>query len=187
MIYLDNGATSFHKPAAVRRAVLSALEHCANPGRGGYEAAMAAVIDVIRAIRNRRTEMNVQPSRRAKVILVTKAEGIFAGAEPFLQRLAGASEMQIVPSYEDEGAVSIVTDVATVYIPLADMIDFEAEKKRLNAELQKIEGEIARVEGKLSNESFVAKAPAAVVNAERAKLEKYKATKVGLESELSKL
>ena len=151
------------------------------------EAAMAAVIDVIRAIRNRRTEMNVQPSRRAKVILVTKAEGIFAGAEPFLQRLAGASEMQIVPSYEDEGAVSIVTDVATVYIPLADMIDFEAEKKRLTAELSKIEGEIARVEGKLSNESFVAKAPAAVVNAERAKLEKYKATKVGLESELAKL
>ena len=80
-----------------------------------------------------------------------------------------------------------MTDTATVYIPLADMIDFEAEKKRLTAELAKVEGEIARVKGKLGNESFVAKAPAAVVDAERAKLERYKATKAGLEAELAKL
>ena len=79
----------------------------------------------------------------------------------------------------------IVTDGATLFIPLADMVDFEAERRRLTAEIEATEKEIARAEGKLANENFTAKAPAAVVDAERAKLEKYKeklaATKTALE------
>ena len=151
------------------------------------EGAMASIIEVIRAIRNRRTEMNVAPSRHAKVALVTPHADVFAKAEPFFRRLAGASELSIVDSYDADGAVSIVTDAATVYMPLADIIDLDKERERLSSELAKMQNEIARLEGKLSNAGFVAKAPAAVVEGERAKLEKYKATKEGLEAELAKL
>ena len=93
----------------------------------------------------------------------------------------------MVPEYRDENAVTIVTDAATVYIPLADMIDFEQERARLSAELARAEEDIARTEKKLANESFVAKAPAAVVDAERQKLERFRATRESLLAELHKL
>ena len=131
--------------------------------------------------------MNVPPSRLAKVILVTKEQASFQNAEAFFRRLASASELSLVDAYDSEGCVSIVTGAATVYMPLSDIIDFDKERARLSQELKKVEGEIARLEGKLSNEGFVAKAPAAVVEGERAKLEKYKATKEGLAAELAKL
>ena len=102
------------------------------------------------------------------------------GAVPFLTKLASASEVELLDSYSAEGAVSIVTDAATVYIPLSDLVDVEKEKARLGAELTKIEGEIKRVSGKLANEGFISKAPAAVVDAERAKLDKYNATREAL-------
>ena len=100
-------------------------------------------------------------------------------------RLAGASDVSIVDSYSEEGAVQIITDSAAVYIPLADMVDFAAERRRLEGELKVCEGEIKRCEGKLSNEGFVAKAPAAVVDAEKAKLEKHKKQKLGIEEALA--
>ena len=81
----------------------------------------------------------------------------------------------------------IVTDSATIYIPLADMVDFAAERKRLEGEKAKMTGEIKRCEGKLSNEGFTAKAPAAVVAAEQAKLDKYKAQLRGIEDALAAL
>ncbi len=141
---------------------------------------MEKVIAAIRAIRTRRAEMNVAPSRKAKVYIVTKSDAFAKDTFAFFERLASASEVEVVDSYSDDGSVQIITDSATVYIPLSDIIDFAAERERLQGELKKIEGEIARCEGKLSNESFTARAPEAVVNAEKEKLEKYKATKDGI-------
>ena len=151
------------------------------------EEDFSRVINMIRAIRARRAEMNVAPSKKAKVTLVTKYKDAFAGAGAFFSRLASASDTEIRDEYFDENAVSVVTDSATAYIPLADIIDFEAEKARLTRELEKTEGEIERISKKLSNEGFVAKAPAAVVDAERAKLAKYEETKASLLAELAKI
>ena len=151
------------------------------------EAEIEKVIALIKAIRARRTEMGVAPSRKAKLYLVTKNRETFENATEFFGKLASTSEVEFVDAYEDTTAVQIITDSATAYIPLADMIDFAAERKRLEGELAKNEGEIKRLEGKLSNEGFVAKAPAAVVEGERAKLEKYKEVRKGLEEALAKL
>ncbi|MBQ9133455.1 MAG: valine--tRNA ligase [Clostridia bacterium] len=151
------------------------------------ETEMEKVIALIKAIRARRTEMGVAPSRKAKLYLVTKNRETFENATEFFGKLASTSEVEFVDAYEDTTAVQIITDSATAYIPLADMIDFAAERKRLEGELAKNEGEIKRLEGKLSNEGFVAKAPAAVVEGERAKLEKYKEVRKGLEEALAKL
>ena len=145
------------------------------------------VIGAIRAIRTRRAEMNVPPSRKTALYVVTAYADDFRAAIPHFMRLASATEVTLLDSYQDESAVSIVTDAATVYIPLADMIDFERERARLKAELARTEEDITRTEKKLSNESFVAKAPAAVVDAERQKLEKYRATRESLLAEIAKL
>ena len=145
------------------------------------------IIDAIRGIRGRRAEMNVPPSRKAKLFVKTAFAESFLAATPFFQKLASASEVEIVENFEDEGAVSIVTDAATIYIPMADMVDLEKEKSRLTAELTKTQSEIARAESKLSNEGFVAKAPAAVVESERSKLEKLKITAQALADALAKM
>ena len=150
-------------------------------------AEMEKIIALIKAIRARRTEMGVAPSRRAKLYIVTKSIETFAAAAPFFQKLAGASEVELVDSYADSTAVQIITDSAVAYIPLADMIDFEAERKRLTTELEKNANEIKRVEAKLANEGFTSKAPAAVIEGERQKLEKYREVRRGLEEALAKL
>ena len=150
-------------------------------------AEMEKIIALIKAIRARRTEMGVAPSRRAKLYIVTKSTETFADAAPFFQKLAGASEVELVDSYADSTAVQIITDSAAAYIPLADMIDFEAERKRLTTELEKNANEIKRVEAKLANEGFTSKAPAAVIEGERQKLEKYREVRRGLEDALAKL
>ena len=153
----------------------------------GEVAAMDRVISAIRAIRNRRAEMNVPPSRKAALYAVTPYGETFAAATPFFEKLASAASLAVVDAYTADDAVSIVTDAATFYIPMGDLVDFEKERARLTGELAKTEGEIKRLEGKLSNAGFVAKAPAAVVEAERAKLEKYRATREQLTSALAKL
>ena len=145
------------------------------------------MIAAIRAIRTRRAEMNVPPSRRTAVYIVTPYAEEFAAAAPYFVRLASATGVEVLASYDRDDAVTLVTDAATVYIPMADMIDLEKEKARLEGELAKAEADIARTEGKLKNESFVAKAPAAVVDAERQKLEKFRATRDSLAAELEKL
>ncbi len=152
------------------------------------EGAMERVIDAIRAIRARRAEMNVPPSRKAKVTIVTNYPEAFGEAVyPFFERLASAQSVELCDSYSDDTAVRIITDSAAIYMPLADIIDFEAEKKRLGTELDKVNGEIARLEGKLSNESFTSRAPAAVVDAEREKLARYIEKKNGIEQALAAL
>ena len=145
------------------------------------------IIASIKAIRARRAEMNVPPSKKAKVYAVTSKKEIFADAGIFFEKLAGASELILTDSYTDENAINIVTESATFYIPMSDVIDFEKEKARLSSELAKNDSEIERIEKKLANEGFVAKAPTAVIEGEKAKLEKYKATKEALLAALAKL
>ncbi len=151
------------------------------------------VIAVIRAIRLRRNEMNVVPSRRAKVYIATPYAQVFAeGTHPFFVRLASASEVEVADAFpadavNADNAVQIITDSATVYLPLSDLVDTEKERVRLSQEKAKLQDEIARVEKKLANESFVAKAPAAVVDAERQKLDKYTQNLNGVLAALEKL
>ncbi len=148
---------------------------------------MEKVIAAIRAIRIRRAEMGVVPSRKAKVFIETRYPEAFSGSEAFFEKMASASSVSIVDSFADDTAVRIITDSATIHIPLADMVDFEAERKRLEAELKTTESEIARAEGKLANEGFIARAPAAVVDGERAKLEKYKEKRESIIAAIAKL
>ncbi|MBE6561676.1 MAG: valine--tRNA ligase [Ruminococcaceae bacterium] len=145
------------------------------------EAKIERVRDAITQIRARRAEMNVPPSRKAKLYIVTRYPASFdESTHAFFARMASASAVEVVDSYTEEGAVQLITDAATIYIPMADMVDFEAERKRLEGELAAAEGEIARANAKLANENFVSRAPAAVVDAERAKVEKYEAQRQGI-------
>ena len=153
---------------------------------------MNRVITAIKAIRARRNEMNVVPSRKAKVYIATKyADSFNDSTAVFFTRLASASEVEIGESFDDvlsaDDAIRIVTDSATLFLPIADIVDTEKERARLEAEQKKLIGEIERIEKKLSNEGFVAKAPAAVVDGEKAKLAKYRENLDGVVAALAKL
>ncbi len=153
---------------------------------------MNRTITAIKAIRARRNEMNVPPSRKAKVYIATKYTDAFnESTAVFFSRLASASEVEIGESFEDkfsaDDAVRIVTDSATILLPLSDIVDTEKERARLEAEQKKLGAEIERIEKKLSNEGFVAKAPAAVVDGEKAKLAKYRENLDGVLTALAKL
>ena len=149
---------------------------------------MDKVIDAIGAIRLRRAEMNVPPSKKAKLIIVSDYKDSFnADTTVFFEKLAYASEVILADGCDDETAVSIVTDSAKLFIPMAEIIDIEKEKARLEKERQTALSEIDRVNKKLSNESFVAKAPAAVIDGEKAKLAKYSEMLSNIEEMISKL
>ncbi len=143
------------------------------------EAKMRLIMDAVRSIRNTRAEMNVPPSRRAKAIFVvagqTEADTI-KEASLFFERLAGTKEVCV--QFDKEGvpadAVGMVIAGAEIFMPLDELIDMEKEIERLEKEKANLEGELKRVEGKLSNEGFVAKAPAKVIEEEKAKQQKYK-------------
>ena len=144
---------------------------------------MELVMDAIRAIRARRSEMNVPPSRKVKLTIATGEGGVFAAGIPFFQRLASASEVEIVEEAPNpEGMVSVVTHAARIFMPLSELVDLEQERARIAKEREKAEKGLAIIEKKLSNESFVAKAPEAVVNAEREKAEKLRALIAQLEA-----
>ncbi len=140
------------------------------------EKAMGLIMDAISAVRNRRAEMNVPPSKKAKVIIVTGENDTFTKGAVFFEKLASASEVEIRSDRSgiNPNAVNIVVPSAEIFLPLDELVDKEAELKRLNGEKKKLEGEIKRVEGKLSNQGFVSKAPQKVVDEERAKGVKYK-------------
>ena len=145
------------------------------------------IITCITQVRARRAEMNIPPSKKAKLFVVTKYEQTFSKTTKILEKLASASEVILTDKYESDDAVMIATDAGSLYIPLAEVIDFEKERARLTAEMKKNDGEIERLEKKLSNEGFVAKAPAAVIEGERAKLKKYLETRESLTVALAKL
>ena len=152
------------------------------------EKQMEALIGAIRAIRNRRAEMNVPPSKKAALFIVTEQTDVYAPkTAKFFQKLASAANVTVCDSYSDDTAVQIVTDSATFFIPLAEIIDMDKEIARLNAEIKKLHGEIERIEKKLNNPGFVAKAPEAVINGEKEKMKKYADTLAKTEDALKKI
>ncbi|SFJ53180.1 valyl-tRNA synthetase [Terrisporobacter glycolicus] len=141
------------------------------------EEMMELAMDGIRNIRNARAEMDVPPSKKAKVIIVPtedKKPAVEATKEYFVT-LASASTVEIADNENNipEDAVSVVINGAKIFIPLDELVDFQKEKERLTKEKAKLEGEIKRVNGKLSNQGFLAKAPESLVNEEKAKKDKF--------------
>ena len=147
------------------------------------EQAMEAVKDAISAVRARRAEMNVPPSRKAKIIIASQTPEIYAGGQNFITRLAYASEVEVGSQAPQDlnGMVTVSTHDATMYLPLAELVDIEKELERIQKELTKARENLERIEKKLQNESFVSKAPEAVVNAEREKADKARALIAKLE------
>ena len=131
------------------------------------EQEMDRIMEAIRAIRNRRAEMNVPPSKKAKYFIATAYKDTFEKAGIFMQRLASCSEAEVGDSFEIDGAVCIVTADAKIYIPLGELVDFEQEIARLNKEKEKVLKDLEFIDKKLNNENFVAKAPKAVVDGQR--------------------
>ena len=146
-------------------------------------------MEAIRVIRNRRTEMNVPPSKKAALFVLTSKPQIFAEGEGFLQRLAYADEVKLLDAEPAnlDGMVTITTADAKLYIPMGQLVDVAKELERIGKELEKNRKFLASLEGKLSNEGFIARAPEAVVNAEKEKLEKYREMAAKLEENLKAL
>ena len=153
------------------------------------EAQVERMMETIRAIRNRRAEMNVPPSKKANVILFTQHRDVYEAGALFFGKLSYASEVEFVDSVPEnaDSMVSIATSGAQVYMPMGELIDFDKERARLEKEKAKIEDDIAFVMKKLDNPSFVGKAPEHVVAAERAKVEKYRGLLEKVESSLNAL
>ena len=132
------------------------------------EAEMEKIMSVIRAIRNRRAEMNIPMSKKAKVFIETNETDIFNMGVEFVKRLAAANEVEVDSKFDNLGnVVTIITNDAKVYIPLGDLVDFEAEKKRLEKELATAQDKLDFINKKLNNPGFVNKAPEKVVNQNR--------------------
>ena len=154
---------------------------------------MERVLELIRAIRNRRAEMNIAPSRKAAVFIETRyADAFNSATAPFFARLASASGIEVAESFpagrvSADTCVQVVTPAATAYLPLSDLVDYEKERARLTTEIAKVSAEVERLDRKLSNQGFVAKAPAAVVDAERAKLAAAREKLTATEAALAKL
>ena len=152
------------------------------------EAQMEKIMDAIRAIRNRRAEMNIPPSKKSKVYVETAFADVFAVGSEFIKRLAYASDVEIADAFDDLGnTVTIVTNDAKIYIPLGDLVDFEAEAKRLQKELAAAEEKLAFINKKLDNPGFVNKAPEKVVQQNRDEAAKLTEKIANLRSSLENL
>ena len=137
---------------------------------------MESVMNAIRAIRARRTEMNVPPSKKAALFIVTSKPETFTEGEGFIQRLAYADAVTMLETEPEnlDGMVTITTADAKLYIPMGQLVDVAKELERVTKELESNRKFLASLEAKLSNEKFVSRAPEAVVNAEREKAQKAK-------------
>ncbi len=154
------------------------------------QAQVSEIIDGIRGIRNARAEMDIPPSKKAKVYIQCdkENEAIYSGNEDIFIKMASASEVEITQTENAiDNALSVVTNTAKFTIPLNDLIDKEKETQRLVKEKEKIEKEIARLNGKLDNPNFVAKAPENIVAEEREKLAKNQALLSEIEESIAKL
>ncbi len=128
------------------------------------------IIEAIKAVRARRTEMNVPPSVKAKIFIETQNKSLFEKCSVFFEKLASASEIEVSEKYEIEDAVTAVTDSARLFIPMKELVDKDKELARLEKEKAKVQKDLDFLRGKLSNEGFLAKAPEKLIGAEMAKL-----------------
>ncbi len=140
------------------------------------EADFEILMDAIKAVRSRRAEMNVPPSKKAEIFVETDRGDVFEAGKNYMLRLAYGSNV-VISTEAPEGAADMaaaITDKARMYMPMAELIDFEKELARLAKEKEKAQKDLDRIEGKLNNQGFISKAPEAVVAAEREKAEKLK-------------
>ena len=156
------------------------------------ENSIEAIKELVRGVRNIRSEMNVPPSRKAKYYIVSEDESVRTRFESFTdtyQSLISASQITVQADKSEipEDAVSVVIPNAVVYVPLEELVDMEKERERLLKEKEKLEKELARSNGMLNNEKFISKAPEAKVQAEREKLEKYNQMMAEVENQLARL
>jgi valyl-tRNA synthetase len=159
---------------------------------GEEEYAVETIKEAVRAIRNVRTSMNVPPSKKAKVYVVSENADllkIFEHSKVFFATLGYASEvyLQADKTGIDDDAVSAVIPQAAIYMPFAELVDVAKEIERLEKEQKRLEGELKRVNGMLSNEKFVSKAPEAKINEEKEKLVKYTQMMEQVEARLTQL
>ena len=147
------------------------------------------VMTAIKAVRARRSEMNVPPSRKAHLIIATDKAAAFEAGTEYIKKLAYASEVSVVAEApaDSAGMVSVVTDNARMFMPMAELVDLEKEKARIEKELANAEKQLAGQNAKLANENFVTRAPEAVVNAEREKKAKLEALIENLKLSLENL
>ncbi|MER2151993.1 MAG: valine--tRNA ligase, partial [Candidatus Limivicinus sp.] len=149
------------------------------------------VMDAIKAVRARRAEMNVPPSRKAHLMIVTREQDAFEAGRSYIMKLAYANEVSVLdtaPAEAEQGKmVTAVTDNARMFMPMADLVDLEKERERLHKELANAEKQLQAQIGKLANQNFVTRAPEAVVNAEREKQTKLEALIENLKLNLSHL
>ncbi len=138
------------------------------------EEEMKKVMEAITAIRTQRNEMNVPPSKKAKLFIATAIPETFKNGEQFFIKLASASEVEIGDAFNIDGAVTVVTGDAKIYIPMEQLVDKEAELKRLNKELKQVEKMLAQDQSKLNNPGFMSKAPEKVIEKIKAQAEKEK-------------
>ncbi len=156
------------------------------------EKAIELMKEAIKSIRNIRAEMNVAPSKKAKVIVVSENDevrDIFENGKVFFAPLAYANEVSVQSDKTgiSDDAVSTAIHNGMIYMPFAELVDIEKEKERLNKEKNKLIKEVERVEKKLSNQGFISKAPEKVINEEKAKLEKYSSMLKSVEEQIARL
>jgi valyl-tRNA synthetase len=153
------------------------------------EAAFESVMNAIRAVRSRRAEMRVPPSKRPRLIIVTEKTGPFESGRAYLSKLAYAGEVTVTTENpaDTAGMVNVVTDDARMFMPLSELVDINAERERIQKELAKAEKDLENQRRKLSNEAFVFRAPEHVVNAERERAAKLAALAENLEKSLRDL
>ncbi|MDY3014408.1 MAG: valine--tRNA ligase [Evtepia sp.] len=155
------------------------------------EKAVEMLMDAVKAVRTRRAEMNVPPSKKAHLTIATQETDTFTAGIPFLKRLGYASDVTVTAMTDGaetaKGVVSVVTHVARIDMPLAELVDLEKEKARIAKELKKNQGELEKLTKKLSNPGFLAKAPENVVNAEKERAEKLTALIAKLEEQAKNL
>lgn len=145
------------------------------------------IIAAIKAVRNIRSEMNVVPSVKAKLYIETAQPEVFANGIMFFERLASASEVEILDKADVKDAVTAVTDAARIFIPLSDIVDTEKERARLDKEKKKVQKDIDFLSGKLNNQGFLAKAPEQLIAAQKEKLAKAQEKMAKIEESLAAL
>lgn len=138
-------------------------------------AGFEGVMEVIKAVRAVKTELNCPPSRKVTLYVLTENKRLISSNEESILKLAGAKDIVFLNSAEDsaEGCVTKVTSIGTLFIPMGELVDAEKEKARLEGELEKVTAEISRADGKLHNSGFLSKAPKKLIDEEKAKLDKY--------------